>query len=363
MIGILVNGLNRILKVLLPALQQLTNRSSKSRGKIDHKTHFSSSLKKLLLLRLGVAAMLICVRGDCVHLEWQEIQHPPNISQKTAGSKPAATYAPIQADNFHVAFTVVNVHRSPSTYSERVTQALHGEPVRVLKEQNGWVKVELPTQSDYSGWVNQSVLKNIPIAQNWLNLKIIAVRYAEMLKLPSKNAEVLLKLPLGTVVASEPDQTDSQFTAIKLVDGQKGYVSFAELLDYTERDVSQVSRTEILTTARQLLGVPYLWGGMTTSGVDCSGFVHTVFKVHGIRLHRDADLQYYHDGVPVARDKLESGDLVFFETYQSGPSHVGIYVGNRKFLQVSSSRGVSYGSLEDPYFSKHFLGAKRIIHN
>lgn len=283
------------------------------------------------------------------------------IPNKIVVPKLAATHSPMQAENFYITVKVANIYRNPSTDSERVTQALHGEPVKVLKQRGSWVEVGLPDQFGYHGWLQESTIKNISTDRNRLNHKIISVLNAEVRTLPSVNAPILVILPMGTVVESEPFKADSNFISVRLMDGRKGYIVSTDLLDYYERDASQVSSAQIIETARQLLGQPYLWGGMTTFGVDCSGFVHTIFKVHGIRLHRDADLQYFHDGISVNREDLQLGDLIFFETYKPGPSHVGIYVGNQKFLQASSSRGVSYGSLDERYFSQHFLGAKRIL--
>ena len=148
---------------------------------------------------------------------------------------------------------------------------------------------------------------------------------------------------------------------VYLVNGQKGFVWSKDMLDYRQQNAAWISRAEILTTARQLLGQPYLWGGMTTGGLDCSGFIHTVFKVHRILLHRDADLQYFNDGVSVASNELEPGDLVFFETYTNGPSHLGIYVENQKFIHTYYRESVSYASLEYPYFLQRFIGAKIIV--
>ena len=264
-------------------------------------------------------------------------------------------------DPIHIILEVADVYRYASTDSEMVTQALQGEPVKVLSQHDSWVEITLPDQFNYHGWVQISALGIIPPRWKAANRKIVSVASAEVLERPQKDARVLRVLPLGTVVASYPMTKQGDFTSVQLIDGEQGFVWSKDMLDYQPQDTTLISRAEILTTARQLLGQPYFWGGMTTGGLDCSGFIHTVFKVHGVLLHRDADLQYSNDGVSVTSDELNPGDLVFFETYTKGASHLGIYVGNKKFIHASSSKGVSYASLDETYFSQRFIGAKRIV--
>ncbi|MEW6281029.1 MAG: LysM peptidoglycan-binding domain-containing C40 family peptidase [Candidatus Eremiobacterota bacterium] len=116
----------------------------------------------------------------------------------------------------------------------------------------------------------------------------------------------------------------------------------------------------IMRTANSYQGVPYSMGGTTPRAFDCSGFTMRVFGMHGVRLPRTADVQY-NVGVPVPRGQEQPGDLVFFETYLPGPSHVGIYVGEGKFIHASSSRGVTVSSLKDSYYRGRYIGAKRVL--
>lgn len=111
-------------------------------------------------------------------------------------------------------------------------------------------------------------------------------------------------------------------------------------------------------TAMRFLGVPYAWGGTSFAGVDCSGFVQTVFRRNGIDLPRTADAQY-EVGRPVSQSRLQPGDLVFFQTYAAGASHVGIYVGAGRFVHASSSSGVRVDSLSEAYYASRYLGARR----
>ncbi|GAM12017.1 cell wall-binding repeat-containing protein [Mesobacillus selenatarsenatis] len=115
---------------------------------------------------------------------------------------------------------------------------------------------------------------------------------------------------------------------------------------------------KIIETAKSLQGTKYVWGGTTTQGFDCSGYLNYVYDAHGINLPRTtADI--WNSGIKV--DKPQVGDIVFFETYQPGPSHAGIYIGNNSFIHASSSYGVTITSMDNVYFKPRYLGAKRVF--
>lgn len=116
----------------------------------------------------------------------------------------------------------------------------------------------------------------------------------------------------------------------------------------------------VLGSARRFMGTPYSMGATGGGAFDCSGFVMRVFAMHGIKLPRTADVQY-NVGQKVKKGQEQPGDLVFFETYCPGPSHVGIYVGNGNFIHASSSRGVTVSSLSETYYRGRYLGAKRVF--
>ena len=117
--------------------------------------------------------------------------------------------------------------------------------------------------------------------------------------------------------------------------------------------------SNLTRSAMRFIGTPYVFGGTTTSGFDCSGYVQHVFAMIGVHLPRTADAQF-DVGQRVASAAMVPGDLVFFHTYASGVSHVGIYLGNDKFIS-SSSRGVSVSSLHESYWAARYLGAKRVV--
>ena len=121
-----------------------------------------------------------------------------------------------------------------------------------------------------------------------------------------------------------------------------------------------VASTKILKTAAQYKGVPYVFGGTTPRGFDCSGYVQYVFAKHGIRLTRTADTQAL-EGKFVSKKNLKPGDLVFFTTYEPGASHVGIYAGNNLFWNATSSRGIMLSNLTDSYWGPRYYTARRIL--
>ena len=124
---------------------------------------------------------------------------------------------------------------------------------------------------------------------------------------------------------------------------------------------SGASGSQILAKAQQYLGAPYVYGGASPSGFDCSGFVYYVLKELGYSPYRTPADQYKM-GTAVSKSNLQPGDIVFFaNTYASGISHVGIYAGNGQFIHAPNSRSVvSYSSLTSGYWSEHYYGARRM---
>ena len=123
----------------------------------------------------------------------------------------------------------------------------------------------------------------------------------------------------------------------------------------------EIKRDKIINMAKSFQGVPYVWGGTSPSGFDCSGFTHYVFLKNDITIPRTSSNQYYNAGSWVQKSNLLPGDLVFFTTYKSGPSHVGIYLGNNKFIHASSSKGVTISDLNSSYYAQRYIGAKRVL--
>ena len=123
---------------------------------------------------------------------------------------------------------------------------------------------------------------------------------------------------------------------------------------------STVASNEIVSSAKNLIGIKYRYGGTTKAGFDCSGFIGYIYKNNGVNLPRTA-AGMYSTGESVKKANLAVGDLVFFNTSGKGVSHVGMYIGSGKFIHASTSKGVKIDKLNDPYYwGKKYVGAKKV---
>ncbi len=202
---------------------------------------------------------------------------------------------------------------------------------------------------------------------------IVAVASASPFRLGDQGTEIAeIQAALanqGYDVAADGDFGPATEAAIKTFqqangldsDGLVGDMTYQALLG---RSMPQVSRgsnyitRRIINSSLNYIGVPYVFGGTSPSGFDCSGFTSYVFANAGIYIPRTADAQF-EIGTPVS--DLQAGDLVFFTTYAPGASHVGIYLGDGQFINASSSRGVAIDSLNSSYWGSCYIGARRVL--
>ena len=123
---------------------------------------------------------------------------------------------------------------------------------------------------------------------------------------------------------------------------------------------ADVNVSGLIAEAKKYIGTPYKWAGTSPSGFDCSGFLQYVFKQEGMSIPRTV-ATIWADGnfKTVSASNRQPGDIVFFETYKSGPSHAGIYLGGGEFIHAGSSRGVEISSLSNSYWNPRYIGTKR----
>ena len=126
------------------------------------------------------------------------------------------------------------------------------------------------------------------------------------------------------------------------------------------RPLPKSSAKHLIKEAKKHLGEPYRFGGVSSKGWDCSGFVMTLYDecLNIILPHKSAEM--FEQGFPLAVSRSKPGDLVFFKLRHGKPSHVGLYIGKRKFIHATKSGGVMIYTLDDKYYSRRFIGVRRI---
>ncbi|WP_276496314.1 C40 family peptidase [Pontibacter litorisediminis] len=273
-----------------------------------------------------------------------------------------------------IALSVANLRSEPKHPAELATQATMGTPVNVFKHERGWFLIQTPDK--YLAWVDDRGVSLMDKAtfENWQKSpKVLYTKpYGFAYDAANANAGTVSDLVYGDVMALQ--QKHGDFYAVTFPDGRKGFVPVAESVKYDEWVASrQPSGENLVSTSKQLLGLPYLWGGTSFKGVDCSGFTKTVYFMNGLVLPRDAS-QQVHVGELVDTsngwDNLQPGDLLFFGVpAKDGKServvHVGMWIGgNQEFIHSAgrvriSSMNPQADNFDEPEL-KRFLRAKRI---
>ena len=263
--------------------------------------------------------------------------------------------------------TVENMYSGASPDKDVVSQALLGQVVGILEAQDGFARIETPDR--YTGWVPASALFEYPDPK--------APRYAAsgpLAEVTSLMANVYRDpdvtrarpktlAPLGArlEVLKPAEDPQKRWITVRLPSGESAYVQSGDVrLVEAGAARTRGSEADLVATARRFSGVPYLWGGMSVHGVDCSGLTSRVYAVNGIDLPRDADMQFDDPRArPVEKADLRPGDLLFFG--QKKITHVGMYVGDGRFINATTHTrpDVHEESLDDPYWVALYRGARR----
>lgn len=236
--------------------------------------------------------------------------------------------------------TNVNLRSGPGTNYRILTQGSNGDKAYIIGINSGWYKVIFNGKICY-------------IRSDYLDLTEIPYENATSRKDPIffRNGKSTGVAPSASALPEAPAE-EKPAAPEKPAEPEKN-----ESAPVTGSAAGQ----QILNKAKQYLGIPYVYGGASPAGFDCSGLVYYVLRSLGYSSYRTPADQY-RQGTYVAKSDLQPGDIVFFAgTYGSGISHVGIYAGEGKFIHSPNSRSVvSYGNLNDSYWVNHYYGARRM---
>jgi gamma-D-glutamyl-L-lysine dipeptidyl-peptidase len=270
--------------------------------------------------------------------------------------------------------SVGNVRSNPRHTAELVTQVLMGMQVKLLKRQGGWYYIQSP--DSYLGWIDSSALHPTSREgiEEWESSSrvIVTQQYGIVREQPASGA-----LPVSNAVIGSRMRSTGRsgvWYAVELPDGRTGYIERSMAQDYTAWSRSrELTGENVERTAKMFLGIPYLWGGTSVKGFDCSGFTKTVFWLNGMDLTRDASQQIQLGEEVETGERFENlrkGDLLFFgqkadDTRSERIVHVGIYLGNGEFIHASGDVHINSLFADAPNYNEYelnrFVRAKRII--
>lgn len=228
---------------------------------------------------------------------------------------------------YAIAVGVVEVHAEPESASEVVTQALLGTPLMPLDATTGWRAAQLP---DYAGWIPETALA------------IRAPSSEQVAVVTALRTQLYAEQPVGEVYATTvlpllASSADKSRLAVALPGGRHGLLRAEDCAIRPATEPFPLRAVdEMLAFGRMFIGVPYLWGGVTACGLDCSGFAQLCCRYAGVALLRDADQQYASIPYTVERGNLRAGDLAFFAR-DGRIVHVGLMLDASHILHADGS--------------------------
>jgi cell wall-associated NlpC family hydrolase len=266
--------------------------------------------------------------------------------------------------------SVANMRSQPKESAELASQALLGTPLKIFDKDRYWYQVQTP--DNYIGWVEGTTIDRITKAQfdsyqaktKLMFSKPFGFSYSK----PDENAQTVSDLTWGDLLVVKDTLKD--FYEVIYPDNRKAFVAKNEAVDFQKwQQMINPSEQNLVNTANRMMGLPYLWGGTSWKGVDCSGFTRMIYQSNGILLPRDASQQVF-VGEEVTFDQLKASDLLFFgeKATPEKPEkvvHVGMWIGNNQFIHSSGMVKLSSFDKNHSNYDAHnvnrYLRARRIV--
>ncbi|MFM7322574.1 MAG: NlpC/P60 family protein [Armatimonadota bacterium] len=244
---------------------------------------------------------------------------------------------------------VLDLWSNPSRDAERVSQLLLGATVSIVEEDGAWVRVQGP--DTYRGWAERRFLAEWPNPPS----HALAVPFVEVRRAGRHDSPLVLRLPFGAGLAVE--RAEGGWSRAFCGTGCSGWVDSETITEPRKYDEPVLAAVDFALT---MLGTPYLWGGSSTFGFDCSGLVQCAYGRSGVVLRRDADQQRLDPRFElVNRDELRAGDLLFFGT-EERIGHVAMQIGAQSFVHAAGGDGTIVTEWGDPRFTPGFVDARRL---
>lgn len=273
------------------------------------------------------------------------------------------------ADTAVIINNVENMHSRSNDGSDVVSQALLGTNVKVLKKERNadgedWYQVETP--DTYKGWVIGSALRFLRVGEapyaSGGRVFVVTSLFANIYRESDVTKRKPVKTaPISSVLAVREEKNE-RWCEVVLPCGTPAFIQKGDgELRQAPFAWPRMSAEEMVRLSMKFIGLPYLWGGTSPFGLDCSGFIQLIYKMSGVQILRDADIQFEGSGLrEVETGREAAGDLVFFGRSRDKISHVGMMVNGREFINATTHLKpvVQVSSLDDPYWKGLYQGAR-----
>lgn len=262
-----------------------------------------------------------------------------------------------------VVVPVANMYSGPSEQKDVVSQAIYGSNVKLLVERGEWSKIQ--TDDQYKGWTPSRYLRLVLHGSGYATSGTV-VQVESLFANLYRETDVTRHKPAITVpfetrleVIAEGKGEDEGWLHVRLPDMRTEWVQAGDVT----ADAKPLTIPESIELAKRFLGLPYLWGGRSTFGYDCSGFTQMLVRSRGIQMPRDADVQAAWRGVTaVERKDLQPGDLLFFGSSAKHITHTGMYIGDAQFIHdtIHGHPMVQVSRLDDQPWTRLLVACRRV---
>lgn len=253
---------------------------------------------------------------------------------------------------------VANMYSKPTEDTDVVSQAIYGANVAVMEQSAGWAHIR--TFDDYTGWAPLTAIKSGPPYASSGRVAQVTSLLAHIYRETNVTRHApMLTVPFETRLEVTADEGEGHWFQVRLVDGRSGWIQSGDV----GFDLKPIGTSEMLALSKRFLGLPYTWGGTSSYGYDCSGFVQMLERRHGVMMPRDAQPQAEWSGVvPIPRDNLEPGDLLYFGSSEKHITHTGMYLGDGKFINATTYQTpmVRIDDLTEERWTKLLVATRRV---
>jgi hypothetical protein len=258
---------------------------------------------------------------------------------------------------------VANMYSAPTEDADVVSQAILGTNVVTLESHGDWAKIRTPDQ--YPGWVSSAALGKLGetgaygVSEPTVQVESLFANLYREKDVTSHRPVMIVPFETGLEVVTEETGVDNGWIKVRLPNQGTAWIQTGDIL----HNPKPLTIAQSIALAKRFLGIPYLWGGRSSFGYDCSGFTQMLVRRRGINMPRDADLQAAWSGLAsIERKDLQPGDLLFFGSSPEDVTHTGMFIGDGEFIHDTTHGHpmVQISRLNDEPWAKILVACRRV---